>query len=204
MIPLRVNYTVRVVQSAGRGQDRAAVFPLHGGGVLCALADGAGGTGSGGEAADQIIRIAELLSRNHFTSLQAALDAAEESIAVLGAGTTAVLLRIRDGVIDGISAGDSCAGLFGDGLDAELTHHQVRKPLVGQGAWGTVFGPVPLQGCLLIASDGLTKYVPMQTIRTILGSGSLEDRSVALIQAARLRSGALADDVAIILAEAMR
>jgi hypothetical protein len=62
---------------------------------------------------------------------------------------------------------------------------------------------VPLSGRLLLATDGLFKYATRHEIvrRTIgLAAGDAVD---ALVAGLRLRSGALQDDVAIILVESV-
>jgi hypothetical protein len=83
----------------------------------------------------------------------------------------------------------------------DLTAGQVRKPLLGSAAARPVaFGPVALQRRLLVASDGLTKYVPYTRIAGLALVDPL-DRAVDLLtESPRLRSGALLDDVAVALA----
>jgi hypothetical protein len=52
-----------------------------------------------------------------------------------------------------------------------------------------------------LGSDGLFKYAQPERIRQLATSLSVEGAAVALIDAARLPSGALQDDIALILAE---
>jgi len=64
------------------------------------------------------------------------------------------------------------------------------------------FGPIELSGRLLIATDGLFKYATESDISQRAMELPVNDAMEKLIAALRLRSGALQDDVAIILVEA--
>ena len=119
-----------------------------------------------------------------------------------GGQCAAVVVEISDNRIVGASAGDSGAWLLtGRGI-LDLTSGQHRKPLLGSGeALPVGFGPIELSGRLLIASDGLFKYATRQDIVQRAIGVSLNDAVERLIGGLRLRSGALQDDVAIILLE---
>ncbi len=64
------------------------------------------------------------------------------------------------------------------------------------------FGPIELSGRLLIATDGLFKYATESYITQRATALSVNDAVDKLIAGLRLLSGALQDDVAIILIEA--
>jgi hypothetical protein len=83
-----------------------------------------------------------------------------------------------------------------------LTQHQFRKPLVGNGeAYPVPFGPVAVEGRLLVASDGLFKFAPRAELARRALEGPLEEAVHGLIDSVRLRSGGLQDDVAVALVE---
>jgi serine/threonine protein phosphatase PrpC len=63
------------------------------------------------------------------------------------------------------------------------------------------FGPFKWSGRLLIATDGLFNYAVASDIARLAMAGSVEDAVENLIADVRLRSGALQDDVGIILLE---
>jgi PPM family protein phosphatase len=105
------------------------------------------------------------------------------------------------GKVFGASAGDSGAWLIGATAVQDLTEHQRQKPLLGSGnAVPIGFGPVRHEGRLLMASDGLFKYVPYARICDLARSVALADAPTELVAAARLSSGTLQDDVAVLVA----
>jgi serine/threonine protein phosphatase PrpC len=63
------------------------------------------------------------------------------------------------------------------------------------------FGPIEFSGRLLIATDGLFKYATESEIASRAMDGSVNEAVEKLIAGVRLRSGALQDDVGIILIE---
>jgi serine/threonine protein phosphatase PrpC len=58
---------------------------------------------------------------------------------------------------------------------------------------------VPLQGVLLLATDGLLKYAPEQKIRHLATDANVSVAAAKLVDVARMASGALQDDVAVIV-----
>jgi PPM family protein phosphatase len=188
------------------GEDRAAVrcFPW---GVAVVVADGAGGTGSGGEAADFAI------DRVHHGLL--ALDCAPEPLELadllidvdqtlvrggLGGESTAAVACIYADQISGASVGDSGVQLIQQEDTSELTRWQRRKPLLGSGrALPTAFGPVGFDGVLLAATDGLLGYLGSGVTRGLLDHDDVEAATENLVDGVRLRSGALPDDVAMVV-----
>jgi PPM family protein phosphatase len=82
----------------------------------------------------------------------------------------------------------------------DLTEGQHRKPLLGSGEASPVrFGPVEFSGRLILATDGLLKYATRHDIAQRAMGVSASDAVDGLVAGLRLRSGALQDDVAIIL-----
>jgi hypothetical protein len=108
---------------------------------------------------------------------------------------------VEAGRVFGASVGDSSAWLLAAAGVTDLTQYQKSKPLLGSGnATPIGFGPLPCVGRVLVASDGLFKYVPYDRIRNLASTLPLADVPATLVAAARLRSGTLQDDVAVIVA----
>ena len=193
------------VLSADRGEDRAAVIAdrTH---FLAVVADGAGGTGGGAEAADAVVSLVREHApasdpRRSWRQLLLDLDC-DLAGSSHGGQTTAVVLEIVDGTIFGASVGDSCAWLLSDTETLELTTEHIRKPLLGSGACIPVsFGPVRGAKRVILGSDGLFKYVPLQAIHSHARCRDLTAGVEALVLAARLPSGGFQDDIAVILCE---
>src|SRR5689334_19787991 len=127
-------HAIEIAPRRGEGQDRGLVLPCEHG-VVIALADGAGGTSGGARAAKAVVdRVAAVATHAYVWSmLPAELDHAQ-----IGYGqTTAVVLWVTRDRIVGASAGDSGAWIVRDDRAdqiVELTEHQHRKPLIGDGA----------------------------------------------------------------------
>ncbi len=193
-------YAMRVCGVRGAGQDRAAVIAIDGG-LVIALADGAGGTGAGDVAAQAIVDAAAAAAPTR-PSWAAFLDELDGDPARLGHGqATAVLVTVTAAGIRGASVGDSGAWLVrGDAID-ELTAQQQRKPLVGAGgAMAMALGCGPIgDATLVVASDGLLKYGARRAIARIAGQADLAAAADALIELVRLPSGGLQDDVGVVL-----
>jgi serine/threonine protein phosphatase PrpC len=196
----KLSIAVRVHGSVGPGQDHAGAFDLDGGLVLV-VADGAGGTSGGAEAAQSVIdAVGELeASDTNWVSFLGKLDGQLSADASVGE-TTAVIAFIRDGYVHGASVGDSEAWLVDEGQVADLTENQRRKPLLGSGlAKPVAFGPVAFAGVLVLGSDGLFKYVDPGKIRRLSAIVPVTEAADALLQAARLPSGSFQDDISVIV-----
>jgi PPM family protein phosphatase len=190
----------RVESARAKGDDRAEIA-VHADRHVIVLADGAGGSGGGSEAADAVLASVRTLALK--TSLECidALESLDHALIEIG-GTTAVLMVIADGRIFGASVGDSEAWLVDANRVLELTLAQCRKPLLGSGAANVV--SIPEQaffGRIVVASDGLFKYVSRSRILEIMRTDELECMATALVDAARLPNGALQDDIAVVVAE---
>jgi serine/threonine protein phosphatase PrpC len=190
-----MKYVVVVVPATG--QDRAAVFE-RGDGLVVVLADGAGGTGGGAQAATAIVDAVRDAARADWGEVLLALDGDPRRLA-LGQATAVVLSLDATGLL-GASVGDSGAWLIRDGAITELTHAQSRKPLVGAGASPVAFRAGPLAGgTLLVASDGLLRYAPRASLVTVASDRDLDAAASQLVELVRLPSGELQDDVSIVL-----
>jgi serine/threonine protein phosphatase PrpC len=189
-----VEYAVTIEGARGAGQDRAVVVKVAGG-LVVALADGAGGTGNGARAAEAVI---EAVQQGDVSGPLALLDDLDARI--VGGETTAVVLRIEGELVEGASVGDSGAWVVDAEGIVELTDAQQRKPLVGAGGRPVGFvGELGAASTLVVASDGLLRYANAADIARVAQDASLERAAAALIELVRLPSGGLQDDVAIVL-----
>lgn len=190
-------FAMRVEEARpGRGQDRATVVEVSRL-TLVVVADGAGGVGDGAAAADAVCRA--LTDDADWATWLAQRDV---DLAARGTGmAAAIALSISDaGDVRGASVGDCEAWVFGDGEAVNLTGCQVRKPLLGDGAVvPTSFIAAGLRGTLVIATDGLWKYLSHRRIAELARTRPLAAAVAALVDGVRLPSGALQDDVAIIV-----
>jgi serine/threonine protein phosphatase PrpC len=193
-------------ESGGRGEDRVHVEQC-GSQTVAIVADGAGGMGGGAVAAEMACSLAAQAMRKGAGSAEAWAQCLLEIDRALerggsGGQCTAVVVEVSDNCIIGSSVGDSGAWLLTGRSILDLTEAQHRNPLLGSGeALPVGFGPIELSGRLLIASDGLFKYATRQDIVQRAIGVSLSDAVERLIAGLRLRSGALQDDVGIILLE---
>lgn len=101
--------------------------------------------------------------------------------------------------VHGASVGDSEAWCRRDGEWMELTTDQRRKPLIGSGRAAPASFTSAGVNALFIASDGLVKYAKWHEIIARLEADGAE-LPRQLVDAARLPSGSLQDDLSIIWA----
>lgn len=192
-------YAIEVVPQRARGQDRAAVVRIADG-LVIALADGAGGTGNGEVAAQAVI---DAVTRGATAGRDwwELLEELDRDGARLGHGqTTAVILSVTQRAIAGASVGDSGAWVVRGAQIEDLTEGQTRKPLVGAGCCPFAVHAAALGGgTLLVASDGLLRYAKPADIARLAAGPDLEAAARGLVDLVRLRSGALPDDVSVVL-----
>ena len=194
-------------------EDRAAVVPLlaHGG-VVIVVADGVGGRAGGGRAAQMAVeRISEAatgvtrpLDPERWRDLLFDVDQALNADADAGETTAVVVAATREGVA-GASVGDSEAWLVTAGGHAVLTSAARRKPYLGYGAAMPVgIGPVPFEGTLLVATDGLFKYMDAGRIAAAVRGDDLHAAAEAVAETPRNREGSFYDDLAVVLCRGVR
>lgn len=185
----------------GYGEDRIGVVECSGHNVIV-VADGAGGVVGGADAAEFVCSSAI----GNVESLPAWLAQVDAALTMRGAGlAAAVALSITDdGAIHGASVGDCEAWIFDQGKAVDLTAGQSRKPLLGDGGAEPVGFTARLEvgAALIIASDGLWKYVGHARIVEAAAMRPLGSAAEALVDGARLRSGSLQDDIAFVICEA--
>ena len=193
-------------------EDRAVVVPLPDGSVGLIVADGAGGRANGGIAATRTVTLAETALRNatprdlarpgFYETLVRTLDRAERDAPDSGE-TTFVVVVLSPQRIVGASVGDSESWWVTSATDCHvLTENQHRRPYLGSGMTTPVAfaAPVPRAGTLLMATDGLFKYADPESICRVVTADGLAS-ALGLGELARGRtSGALYDDLAVLLA----
>lgn len=182
-------------------EDRAAWFVTTTGAVLV-VADGAGGTGRGAAAAEAVIAaVMRDLEVGDGEAWCAVLSQVDRTLR--GGQTTAVVVSIVGDEIFGASVGDSGAWVIDAEGERELTQGQRRKPLIGGGAMPVAFAGRLGAGTLVVASDGLFNYASMRRIGDEVNSGEFVGLAGRLCELVRLRSGALPDDVAVVVVRAV-
>ena len=202
---MRLQSACRSVGQSGEGDDRCLALS-YADRVVLAVADGAGGTGRGAEAAAFLIHVVNERCREGSFDVVELLRACDMQLAQSGAGgeTTGVVAVVAETGIVGASVGDSGAWIIDAATHVDLTRKQVRKPLIGSGVAVPVpFAFGPLSGTLLVASDGLFKYGSAVRIREIASTSDPDAAVERLIDSVRLRSGRLQDDVAVAICRSM-
>lgn len=184
-----------------RGEDRVAVVSLVGRTVIV-VADGAGGTGGAAAAAqavcDAVVRSCAPVPPPRWEAWLTDFDAQMPR----AGQAAAVIVEVRhSGGIAGASVGDCEAWIFTGEQQIELTEKQVRKPLLGEGRSHPTAFESDATGLLVVATDGLWKYAKRERVVHELAIRPLEAAIAALVDATRLRNGALQDDVAIAICD---
>ncbi len=197
-----------LVSTAGNPENQDRGFVVQDGArtVLC-VADGAGGQSGGAEAASMAVdfvrqHIAALRDGESCVELLRAMDAAIAQSLTAGETTFVLAVATREKVF-GASVGDSGCWLVGDaGTRDDLTISQQRKPFVGSGsAWPVAFEfPMEERAILLLATDGLLKYTSSERIVETCREQPIDSVAHRLVELVRYQSGALPDDVTVIVA----
>ena len=186
-------------------QDRAEFF-WCGSNLVLVVADGAGGMSGGAEAAQFLVqgikqRIGSTsMNTDGLTELLAVLDREMADIGAYGE-TTGVVVVLSGSGIFGASVGDSGAFICSKAGLENLTANQVRKPFLGSGrAIPIRFTHELSNGTLLVATDGLLKYTSLEKIAATVFASDFESAASKLVELVRYQSGALPDDISILLA----
>jgi len=199
-----ITFTSRNESQYGSGQDRVAV-KNHGDLYTIVLADGAGGTFGGEEAATHVV---SKLSKQIFPQfpvilVDAILDVDSDLMqsSIMGE-STAVLVAFDGANYTGVAVGDSEAYSFRSGVLTTLAEHKEVKPVLGAtGCFPASFHGELTDGRMLICSDGLWKYMSSASISNSLGQLNLEDAADSLLDSVKLPNGKLQDDVSFVLVE---
>lgn len=197
----RHEHVIMVQPRRGAGQDRAVVVPCRRG-LVVVVADGAGGSAGGAEAANLVLeRVRETPPLTSSACVELLTELDDEIRRHPRAGeTTAVVAHVDGSRISGASVGDSVAWAIDHREARDLTARQHRKPLLGYGNVKPVPFDVVLGVCtLLVATDGLYIYASTAAIVEAAGSAALEDAARKLIALPRLSNGEISDDIAVVL-----
>jgi hypothetical protein len=163
------------------------------------VCDGAGNGGRGGLAADRAIAELAAIAEAGFADWVRALYAVDQRLKreAQGGETTCVIVDVSDnGQCRGASVGDSGAWMIpASGGVRDLTANQDRARL-GSGMASPKRFDAQLMGRMVIATDGLLKYLRREEVVRRAARGV-----DALVDGVRLNSGALQDDVAVVLVE---
>lgn len=201
------DHAVVLAGSRANGEDRALVVDREGE-ILVLVADGAGGLGRGGEAADAVIAAAReaaqpgLLDVTRWRHVLARTDA---TLAARRAGeTTAVIVAVSPSGVCGVSVGDSVAWVVTAAEVHDLTANQGKARLGSGRAAPVAFVRPPLDGVLVVGTDGLFVRTPARdaAIAAAARTGDAATIAGALASVARSPSGRYADDVAVVVVRA--
>jgi len=185
-------------------QDRGLILEDGSRTILC-VADGAGGGSGGAEAAIMAVNLIRqnAILLNNGNACSEVLRKIDEAIAKdpIAGETTCTLVVVAPGEIFGASVGDSGSWMIPErGNHLDLTHAQQRKPFIGSGcAWPVSFHHSALTGLLLLATDGLLKYTSAERITGTCRENAVDLLGGQLIKLVRYPSGALPDDVTLII-----
>jgi len=182
-----------------RCEDRIAVVEA-GDRTLIVVADGAGGIGSGDQAAEAVVREVKAAVQVATTADGWSIVLSQADFRVGIGQSTAVVVDLGPQGICGASVGDCQAWLVKEGAITNLTANQRRKPLLGTGEAVPVgFTLDSLVGILIVATDGFCNYIkPAQVIKAI-ATAEFVALPRTLLSMVRLKSGELWDDVGIVV-----
>lgn len=178
--------------------------------MVIVVADGAGGMGGGGRAADLGVKTIldsieagslDGLSSEACVALLRKADALVTEEREAGETTMVLVAVTAEGRVVGASCGDSGALIVtaGGWLD-DVTEGQSRWRLGSGRAEPVGFERPALRGTLLVATDGLLAYVRPDTLIGLVERHDAVDAAAsALAQAAKLPRGGLQDDLALVV-----
>ena len=197
----RISTATRVVAGSA-DEDRVSCVETPDG-LTIVLADGAGGIAGGRQAAEFTTnrKLANLSSKEDCEDHLRQLDTDLLKSTTAGEAACSMLV-LRKNQFFGASVGDCGVWALTSEAIFDLTKNQIRKPLLGSGQAKPVgFGPHFLNDPVVIASDGLLKYAARSAYDEIRlrRFSSIEDSADALVDAVRLESGALQDDLSFVL-----
>jgi serine/threonine protein phosphatase PrpC len=200
-----MNAILQTAAGNPENQDRAAIVECSAGLVLV-VADGAGGSSGGTEAAALAVEIVRqrahgLSGSDACVTLLEFMDQTLWGDVAAGEATCVLAVGAEDRVY-GASVGDSGVWVITQTGFVDLTRGQSRKPLIGSGS----ATPLPFEfgamggARLLLATDGLLKYASPERIAATCRTPDLSESARQLIELVRYPSGDLPDDVTVILA----
>ena len=201
-----------LVEQSKNGGHVRAILCHYKDSLIIAVADGSGGQGGGGEAADKVIQgVKSALAKGiepgdyaAWCALLVDIDRQIEEDEEAGE-TTAIVLALSRRYIAGAACGDSRALLFSRTGLIDITKKQNRRPMLGSG--GAL--PVPINerslvGTLVVATDGLFDYTNAKALeKSVSSEDTVDERAKNIVHSLRLKSGDLPDDVALALVDTL-
>ncbi|MGH7169838.1 MAG: protein phosphatase 2C domain-containing protein [Gemmataceae bacterium] len=187
-----------------RCEDRVTVIELDDG-VVIAVADGAGGTGAGEQAAEMVIgEVTASASLEHDADSWCEILRQTDYRVGAGESTCVVIARSPKGIV-GAGVGDSKAWLLENDDLNDLTKNQARKPLLGSGQAQPVGFTWPSSpGLLLVCTDGFCNYIRRETLLKEILWIDFAVLARKLVEMVRLPSGELWDDIGIVACKPRR
>jgi serine/threonine protein phosphatase PrpC len=175
--------------------------------LVVALADGGGGMRGGEAASRRLIALVESAVKDRafpLEGLSAWLDlfkSADAGLAEQRAGeTTGIVVVLGPRRLIGVSTGDSEAWVVTSTRTDNLTVGQhTRQRLGSNRATPTAFERPAPTDVLVVASDGLFKFAAIDVIADVVRAQAIGPAAKGLVELVRLRSGKVAEDVAIAL-----
>jgi serine/threonine protein phosphatase PrpC len=205
----RFSFVRALASNRPKSEDAAEVFE-RGETLILVLADGAGGMRGGAMAsgalvaavraavADPVFAVEDV---QYWADLFRVVDVALAKNMV--GETTGVVVVLGSRKLIGVGTGDSEAWVLRATEVDDLTRGQHTKQRLGSGrVEPAVFERAALSGTLVVATDGLFKYAAPDVIARIVRASAIRSAAEELIALVRLRSGTLADDVALVLVAA--
>jgi serine/threonine protein phosphatase PrpC len=177
--------------------------------LVVAVADGGGRTRGGEAASGSLVAIVGgAVSDRTFRleNAQSWVDLFRSTDAALAANsaheTTGVVVVLGARGLVGISTGDSEAWVVtSTGVDNLTVGQHTSHRLGSSYATATTFERSFLTGVLVVATDGLFKYAATAVIARIVRDNAIRAAAEGLVELVRLRSGKLAEDVAVVLVQ---
>lgn len=187
-------------------EDRLGAWPTTYG-YLLAVADGMGGRPGGAAAAEfalggigAYVRWPDFPGPNALADLLRRIDLDAAGGRDVGE-TTAATCCVSERGLSGAAVGDSAAWWVTADAVTHLADQAWPKPWIGSGsARPFPFSAPPETGTLLLMTDGVWKYADPTVLAGIARGDDLPSIPRRLIDAARMRSGQLQDDAAVIAA----
>ena len=196
----------RVLASSRQNTEDRVLVVERGDALVAVVADGAGGVRGGAAASDTVISaVASAVASDGFDitdriSREKLLTDVDAQLARTMVGeTTAVVIAVTSSGIIGMSVGDSEAWVFTEtGID-DLTRAQNKKRLGSGRAVPVLFSRPPLEGMLVVASDGLWKCTSMERVAEVVRRREPAEAAEALRDLVALPSGKYQDDLGIVV-----
>jgi serine/threonine protein phosphatase PrpC len=202
----RYTYVRMLASNREKSEDTADVFELDDA-IVVALADGAGGIRGGALASGSLVTAVRsavddpAFARTDPLAWAELFRATDTALASNRTGeTTGVVIILGSRGLIGVSTGDSEAWIVGSTQIDDLTVGQHTKRRLGSGRVVPVtFERPAFSGVLVVATDGLFKYASPDVIARLVRANTIGMAAEQLVELVRLRSGAMADDVAVVL-----